>query len=159
MSKLKLDGLKLSEELALIRYNRRIDEQPDKSLYRFCAEHKINIVFTSERITHTRCYTNCCIDKKNSRLVGNWIEMGADSDNDIHAYPSVGLLSVFPHKSSFMVAGRLLAALGANQIPIYGMSTAISVLTVIVDYANQDAAVEALKDHVSLPSHHSPFRV
>ena len=70
----------------------------------------------------------------------------------------VGALTIFPHHSQPALIGGLLAVLGAAGLPVYGLASSLSALTVTTDYRLLDQAVAAVCRLVDLPDNHAPFR-
>ena len=73
-------------------------------------------------------------------------------------YPSVGLLSVFPHQSSLRILGLSLYALGKASLPVYGLASSLSALTFVTDYCSLDGAVAALVSYLEMPPNQGPVR-
>ena len=54
--------------------------------------------------------------------------------------------------------GRILSALGQAGLPVYGITSSLSSLTITTDYRRLDDAVSTVCQVVTLPDNHAPFR-
>jgi hypothetical protein len=70
----------------------------------------------------------------------------------------LGALTVFPLRARVDLIGRLLGALGRADLPVYGIASSLSSLTIITDYQRLDEAASAVCRVVGLPENHAPLR-
>jgi hypothetical protein len=70
----------------------------------------------------------------------------------------VGILTLFPHQSRSELMGYLFSALSQAGLPVYGIASSLSSLTITTDYHRLDDAVSTVCQIVSLPDNHAPFR-
>jgi aspartokinase len=70
----------------------------------------------------------------------------------------VGTLTLFPHRHSPALLGRVTASLAGAGIVIHSLCTSISALSVNIDYGLLEQAAALLQSIVVLPDHHAPFR-
>ena len=158
MEKVKIGGVKLSQELVLLHV---LDCEPPFSgvslFLRICNENRINLPFITTASSLRDFRLACCLASEDLIRVKNIINKGNVFNAQIQYTPGVGLVSVFPHKSNLRILGLLLHALGKADIPLLGMSSSISALTFITDHAQLDRAVSFLKNFFEIPLHHAPF--
>ena len=60
--------------------------------------------------------------------------------------PSVGLVTLFPHRFSLMILGLSLDALERARIPIHGIASSISSITFVTDFERLEEAVKELQE-------------
>jgi hypothetical protein len=143
---IQIDGLKLSDELLQIGV--RYSSESDYSrflLYRRLAEHAINVAFLSSACHARDMASSCCVSIKVQDEVRDLIASDPDLEGRILLFPSVGMVSLFPHQNNMAVLGRALQAFGTVRLPLYGMGSSLSALTFITDYARLGEAAEAIK--------------
>ncbi len=154
----KLGGIKLSAELVQIDIASSV--LPDDALIKILkriTSAKTNIPHLHQGVVGKTLQTTLCIATENypSLQAGLAAEL---SDSRYRIRESVGTLSLFPHKSSVAFAAQVIAALTAQSIPIYGISTSVSALVVHTDYTLLEDAVEAVLTFAELPENHTPLR-
>ena len=159
MEKIKIEGIKLSNELLQIRYQVNSDSKNTfSSLFRILAEKQINITFISSTYLSRRIHESCCIAIEDEDKVRNLIDSEPALIRNVQFIPSVGMISLFPHQSSPRILGLSLYALGEARIPVYGLASSLSALTFITDYERLDIAASVLTDYLELPPNQAPFR-
>ena len=154
---IRIDGLKLSDELLQIRlrYSSRSAHSPSL-LYRRLAEHAINVTFLSLACHARDIVSSCCVSIKAQDEVRDLIASDPNLEGHIQFFPSVGMVSLFPHQNSMAVLGRALKAFGKAHLPLYGMGSSLSSLTFITDYARLGDAAEEIEKALESPSN-APF--
>lgn len=75
----------------------------------------------------------------------------------VFARRRVGTLTIFPHRRSYDLLGRVLATLAAAGIVVHSFCTSISALAINIDHRLLVKAVEVLEDFLQLPENHAPF--
>lgn len=70
---------------------------------------------------------------------------------------AVGTLTIFPHRRSFALLGRVVATLDGAGIAVHSFCTSISALAINIEYSLLTRAVEVLDGLVELPENHAPF--
>jgi len=79
-------------------------------------------------------------------------------DRAVERITRIGTLTIFPHRRSPTLLGRVVASLAEAGITVHSLCTSISALSVNIDFPLLDEAVAILDAVVDLPEHHSPFR-
>ena len=159
MEKIKIEGIKLSNELLQVIYQDNSNSKNTFSrLFRILAEKQINLSFISSTYLSAKIHESCCVEIEDEDKVRSLIDSEPALASDVKFIPSVGMLSVFPHQSSPKILGLSLYALGKAQIPVYGLASSISALTFVTDYGRLDAAASVLQDYLELPLDQKPFR-
>ncbi|MGD8984069.1 MAG: hypothetical protein PVH99_08340 [Desulfobacteraceae bacterium] len=159
MEKIKIEGIKLSNELFQVNLRNRSNQE--NTISQFCqilAAHQINIPFFSTTYLDQRIQVSCCVAVEDKHRVRNLIDSEPELGGDVKFMPSVGLLSVFPHQSSLKILGLSLYAIGKARLPLYGLASSLSALTFITDYIHLDKAAATLEQYLELPSNQRPFR-
>lgn len=159
MEKIKIEGIKLSNELFHVNLRNRSNQQ--NTISQFCqilAAHQINMPFLSTTCSGRRIQVSCCVAVEDRHRVRNLIDSEPELGGDVKFTPSVGLLSVFPHQSSLKILGLSLYAIGKARLPLYGLASSLSALTFITDYIHLDKAAETLEQYLELPFNQRPFR-
>jgi len=159
MKRIRIEGIKLSEELSQV--NLLSHPRPQESLSRLCrllAKNQINMPFLSATCLGRCTQASCCVAMEDRAQVKGLL----DADPDLKGYseiiPSVGLLSIFPHQANLRILGLCLYALGGAGLPVRGMTSSLAPLTLVTDFECLDAAVAALEKHLEMPSGQRPIR-
>lgn len=87
-------------------------------------------------------------------------DSGGGSDNGpatVLVRRRVGTLTIFPHRRSYDLLGRVIATLAAAGIVVHSFCTSISALAINIDHRLLAEAVEVLEDLLQLPENHAPF--
>ena len=162
MEKLKIGGLKLSSTLCQFELSgydppQKILSTVSKS---FSAE-KINIEFLTYNSSNSdRCHISLCVSEesfsaaatlfqKNEWLPPNWAVISREK---------VGMATIFPSQSALAVLGIVLGAWGENSLPVYGVATSLSAISVLTDFRAMDKAVEVIQASFRLPDNHAPLK-
>ena len=157
MDKIRIDGIKLSGELALVRLANH--PQPQFALSCGCgimAANRINMPFVSAACPGGR--VSWCVEMEDQPRTQALLEGSPDLTGYTEVTPSVGLVSLFPHRSSLEVLGRALQALAGAEIPVHGLTSSLAPITFVTDYALLDAAASALESFFELPPNQRPIR-
>jgi len=83
---------------------------------------------------------------------------GASLCDQLQVIHGVGTLTLFPHRRSLALLGRVVEILGQSGMSIHSLCTSISALAINIDFVLLDQAVEVLEKIVELPQNHAPFR-
>lgn len=159
--RLSVGGIKLSPELVLFTYSRHL-HLPCALLpaLRTLSHQQINIFFLSQSLkVEEGCVTTsfCVLPEFSTNTLAALTRSKQTGDN-ITTISKVGVLSIYPHKHDFSLLGKVLMTFAGQGLPIHGLCTSISALSVLTDIRKFDAAVAALTEVVDLPENHSPFR-
>lgn len=74
------------------------------------------------------------------------------------ATPSIGSLTLFPHKSRTKIVGLFLEILGRNKLTLHSLNSSLSALVANIDYQKLSELSFLLQESFVLPDNHSPFR-
>ena len=159
MEKIKVEGIKLSNELVNVKLRNLTDsEQSVSNLCRILAANEINIPFMSMSRRGGGKHLSFCVAMEDGPHVEALIESDPPLFNKREFRPAVGLLSLFPHQSSLNVLGLSLTAFSRAKLPLHGMGSSLSALTFITDFARLNEAVATLQEYLAFPPNFSPFR-
>lgn len=170
--KIGIGGIKFSPEL--VQYTHHSCLPADEVLvdfFRCLTEQKINLPFLCSCSVGDGVRSTFCVSANDAprveMLLTDGISVGdrklrnpegvslRDQMEIIHR---VGTLTLFPHRHSLMLLGRVVEILGKSEIAIYSLCTSISALAINIDYLLLDQAVEELLQLIELPNDHTPFR-
>ena len=84
-------------------------------------------------------------------LVNELIDSDPNLTSNAEFISPVGLVSIFPHRSSLKIFGLILSVFSRERLPLYGLASSISTLTCITDYARLDQAVTAIQEYIDVP--------
>ncbi|MBU1056165.1 MAG: hypothetical protein KKC46_20420 [Proteobacteria bacterium] len=154
LSKLPIGGLKLSSELVQIRLLPNSDFSVNEMFSRL-AEHKINVTIVSLDATDDQLTGIGCILAEDRALAERALLPLAAA---IDMLSPVGAITIFPHQSRLLLIEKILSAMVQDGLPVYGIASSHSALTLTTDYRQLDNAVSAVSRIVSLPENHAPFR-
>ncbi len=154
LPKLPVGGLKLSSELVQIRLLPNSGFSVHE-MFRRLADHRINVTMLSLDATDGELTgIGCIFAEDRVQAEAALLPLGAA----VNMLSPVGALTVFPHQARMLLIGKILSAMGKNGLPVYGMASSHSALTLTTDYRRLDDAVSAVCRVVSLPENHAPFR-
>lgn len=150
--------MRFSQELVQIHISGyQMDEDVLTDVIHALAEQEINLPFLSVDGTQG-ARANLCMAKSDFIKVHNVFDDLLDPLQVDVSFDSAGTLALFPHQSRFTITSLALAVLAENKLPVYGMSSSISALSLNTDYHHLDRAAELLQSVFQLPAHHTPFR-
>lgn len=167
-TRIDIGGIKFSPEL--VQYTCRQVASTDGSLpalLRQMAERRINLSFFCSGRDGELSRSTFCVAAVDAAAVdrildglpsGDPGDPGRPWTERVERIARVGTLTVFPHRRSPALLGRVVAALAEAGIAIHSLCTSISALSVNIDFPQLDEAVALLGAVVDLPEHHSPFR-
>lgn len=159
MEKVKIGGIKLSSKLIqLSLLNQDNFGSSISLLFKILNENQINMPFISTSTCGEISQAYCCVSFEDEKRIKDIVGTIEGLDKQIQFINEVGMLSVFPHGSSLKILSLLLYALGNARIPIFGITSSISTLTIITDYDKLEKAVTSLSNYFDLPAGHSPFK-
>jgi len=154
-----IGGIKFSQELIQITVSKRDPLNASiEDLLQLIAEQSINIPFLCHSDVNEAPESVLCFDINDFGKIQTILKSSSFPESDIAITSSVGTLTLFPHKYSFYLLGRIIGLLGRYQFPIYSLSTSISAIAINTDYSSLDKIVEKLRTVVELPQNHAPFR-
>ncbi|KGO34279.1 MAG: hypothetical protein WBN83_17230 [Desulfoprunum sp.] len=166
--RIDIGGIKFSPEL--VQYTCRQVSSADRSLselLRQMAERRINLSFYCSGRDGELSRGTFCVAAADAVQVDRIFdglspdEAGANGQpwtGRVERITRIGTLTIFPHRRSPTLLGRVVASLAEAGIPIHSLCTSISALSVNIDFPLLDEAVAILGAVVDLPEHHSPFR-
>lgn len=70
----------------------------------------------------------------------------------------VGIISIFPHHSALKMLALIMVSWGKQSIPIHGIATSLSAISLTTDYHVVDKAVEVIQGLFQLPDNHAPLK-
>ena len=156
--KVRIGGIKFSEELVQVTVACKTPD--DSSIHRLLhliADRSINIPFLCHSTVSKTPETIFCVDCSQLNKIKHLLEVSFQNEH-FRIIPSVGTLTVFPHKNDFRLLGLILYAFGSHKFPIHSLSTSISAIALNTDYCILDKISEKLSSILELPENHAPFR-
>lgn len=157
--KIRINGIKLSTELVQINLvNASPPENPRPLFFRRLCQNQINAPFILHTGMEEKIQVSCCVEADDINRIQKVIDREPCLKENMKFIPSVGALSMFPHQSNLKLMGIALYLFSKAGLPIYGMASSISSLTLITDYSQLDRAISILLEHIELPPNHAPFR-
>lgn len=159
MEKIRIGGIKQSRELVQVNLLQLPPEQnPLSHLCRLMAENRINMPFVTGACKQGKAVNiSFCVSAEDEVSVRGLLESEGAFGEHGEFIPMVGMITIYPHRSSFQILGLVLKAWEHAQLPLYGLATSLSALACTTDYSGMNTAVSALKKFLSLPTDHAPF--
>jgi aspartokinase len=158
MTRYAIAGVRLSDELTLMTI-----KQPgaDGLLMRLCrgmTEERINMPFVSLSRVGDDDWISFCVDRGDESLA-EAVAAGLEIANSAFSKrPGVGLITLFPTKSSLPVLSAALKAFRESGLTVHGWCSSLSSLAFICDHQALDGAFEALTRYFTLPPNVQPMR-
>ena len=135
-NKIKVDGIKLSQELVHIQMSSRPGKMdPNARFLRSMADHRINVSFLSYSAMDPCAQGSYCIAGEDAARLNQILDKDPDLKAAVTCLSSVGSISLFPHRFSLKLIGCLMRVFGEAGLPLYGMAASLSALTLTTDYA------------------------
>jgi hypothetical protein len=157
--KIRINGIKLSAELVQINFLDRSPPKDSRALFfRLLSQNQINIPFVLATGMGEKIQGSCCVAAEDVKRTKQLVAMHPELKENTEFISSVGALSMFPHHSNLKLLGLSFYLCGEAHLPVYGIASSISSLTLITDYPLLDKAVSTLMEYVDLPPNHAPFR-
>ncbi|MFH2067376.1 MAG: hypothetical protein ABIK15_19400 [Pseudomonadota bacterium] len=143
----ELKGFNISTELVLINMvdleDLFVSVLP---LLQAIKKNRINIPFFSAGCSGTEKQSvSACFAREDVPVVQELIHQEDRLRNRADTIHGVGLLSIYPHRSSLSFLGASIAALRNAGLPIYGLSSSISSLIFVLPYSRLEQAADSLK--------------
>jgi hypothetical protein len=154
-----IGGIKFSEELVQVTVAYKAsDNSSIYELLRLIAEKDINIPFLCHSVV-TMIPESCfCVDRSELYKVQQILDCSPFQNQHVDIIPSVGTLTLFPHRNSYKLLGLLMHFFGSHGFPVHSLSTSISTIALNTDYILLDEIAEKLQNVFKLPENHAPFR-
>lgn len=157
-SPMRMNGLRLSNPLVYVRQSLagRVRD-PQTHLYRWLAEEEINIEFLNLTLSGEVPHIAGCVDADSADRVSAILNP-CTGDTGIESSRNFGMLSIYPHKYSLDILGRVLEIFGRANHRFFQMASSGSTLTFVVDFRDQEKIATSLVREIDLPETHTPFR-
>jgi aspartokinase len=158
-AEVRIKGIKISGECCLVRL--QAAAPMIGVLPRFCrimAGSRINLPFitTVQRAGGSR--VTCCVDAAQQAQVEQALHAHKTVKAHVSYTQGIGLLTLFPHRSSLTLLGLSLRALAGADIRVLELASSIGALTYVLDHSKLDQAADVLKSCFGLAGNHAPFR-
>jgi aspartokinase len=157
MEKTRIGGIKKSLELTLLTVKGLRETQP--LLSHFCgmlAKNRINMAMFTLGRAKGEARISCCVSTMDGHRALELLETDRQLRDKVRIVSGVGLLSIYPARSSLTILGRCVTAFGRVGAPIYGIGSSLSTYTFITDHYLLDRAIDALNEFFELPPDHAP---
>jgi aspartokinase len=156
----RIGGIKFSEELVQVTvactssdYSLSICRLLQQLAYK-----NINIPFLCHSVANKNPESSFCVHRSELGRIQQLLVLLSLQDEHVDIIPSVGTLTVFPHRNSFKLLGLLIHFFGRHGFPIHSLGTSISAIALNTDYILLDEIAEKLQNVLELPENHAPFR-
>jgi aspartokinase len=159
MTPIKLRGLKLLEGGAQVASGcPSNDKYPAAAACALLASNKINITFFTHGAKDkcAGCAIAFCTQGSVARATASLIETHCGLSGGIRLQDDIAVLSVFPHDQRPHVAGRLLAAMAGQAIPLLGLASSPAAVSAVVRSADTKVTIDALFNAFEFPAYRSP---
>ncbi len=149
-----IGGLKISWELIQLRLFPKAG-LPVTELFRRLADQQINLTGVTLDVTDGLLSGLCLISAEDRFLVERALQ---PFNGSFEIQTNVGTVTLYPIQGRLGLVRRILSALSRAELPVYGVASSLSSLTITTDYRRLDDAVSAVRRLVELPDNHAPFR-
>jgi aspartokinase len=157
-NKIRVNGIKLSSELVQVNLMQRDDKKDLNALFlKSLAENRINVPFLSCTTLGTRTQMSYCVASEDFEQLQRILALDPDLQKNAELISSVGCVSIFPHAFSLKFIGLLMHVFAMVRLPLYGIATSLSAVTLTTNFHQLDMAITSLHPHIKLPSNHAPF--
>ena len=158
-TKIRIGGIKFSEELVQVTVAcNSTDETSFNDLLHLLAIKQINIPFICHSNSSEKAESSFCVLLDELGRIQEVLNFSSFTNRNVRIIPSVGTLTLFPHRNSFRLLGLIMGIFAENRYPIHSLGTSISAVAVNTDFCLLDDIAEKLKNVTTLPENHAPFR-
>ncbi len=157
--KVRIGGIKFSEELVQVTV--ACTSPDDSSIYQLLsliAERNINITFLCHSSATKTLESIFCVESSDFGKIQQVLKFLSFENEQVTFIPSVGTLTLFPHRNNFTLLGQIINFFGKYKFPIHSISTSISAIAINSDYFLLNEIAEKLQTIIQLPDNHAPFR-
>ncbi|MCJ8500787.1 hypothetical protein [Desulfatitalea alkaliphila] len=127
-------------------------------LCRLLTAARVNIAFMTAAGAGSRARTLCCIDPEQRNEVVRLIAHDPQLHASVTFGNTMGLLTLYPHRGSIPLLGRVVQTLHEAGIPLHGLASSIAALTLATDYERLEEAASRIVDRFDLPRNVSPLK-
>lgn len=165
-AKLPIGGYKLSEELIQVGMTAADGRALIHVMERLARRH-VNLAYITMAADHSgqtdwagTCGISADAWPEVESLLSPLTRTEKEPDNGlrIDLVHGVGTLTVFPHQSRLVLLESILGAFARAGLPVHGVASSLSALTVATDYLKLDTATRILLEMAVLPSNPIPAR-
>jgi aspartokinase len=156
VGKVRIEGFKRCGEL--VRVSMGHASPPEEFLpgfLRTLTQSRINMNLFVGRATEKGIQFTCCVAPSDGSRVRELTDNMTDQRGGVEFHHPVDLISIFPHQFNLKVVGLVLMAFAKARIPLYGICSSLSALTLITDHGHSDKALAVLKEFLDLPADQS----
>lgn len=154
LQKLPISGIKLSGELVQINFLPEGALTAPRLFHRL-AERRVNLMLVTLDAAGGRLAGACCIAADELPRAQPALD---EAGGSIGLLPSVGALTVFPHRARYDLLESIVAGFSRANLKVHAIASSLAALTFITDYDQLDEAVAAVTDVAALPPNHAPIR-
>jgi aspartokinase len=157
MPKIPINGLKLNGPLVALWIG---PSDPGSGLIpklcRLLAAHCVNIAYMTSADALVDEPGLYCIDQADRAKVMALLDGDPQLTAQVCVGRDVGLITFYPHRSSFKTLGLVLQLLAEQKIGIHGLASSISALSFVVDFDHLETAGAILAEQLALPDNATP---
>ena len=158
-TRIRIGGIKFSEELTHVTVvYPSLEEASFGELLHLLSGRHINIPFICHARKESHAESSFCVSRDDLGRVQEALHFAPCTNSNVRIVPSVGTLTLFPHRNSFQLLGLVLRTFAENDYPIHSLSTSISAIALNTDFRHLDDIAGKLAEVVILPENHAPFR-
>ncbi|KJR97888.1 MAG: hypothetical protein VR65_23025 [Desulfobulbaceae bacterium BRH_c16a] len=158
-TQIRIGGIKFSEELVQVTVACNFpNETSFNDLLHLLAGKQINIPFICHSSSNKKAESSFCVLLDELGRIQEVLNFSSFTNQNVRIIPSVGTLTLFPHRNSFRLLGLIMGIFAENRYPIHSLGTSISAVAVNTDFHLLDDIAEKLKNVIILPENHAPFR-
>jgi aspartokinase len=159
VQKIHIGGIKFSEELVQVTVARKsADHSSIYQLLPLIAERNINISFLCHSVITNSPESVFCVEQSELDKIQRILNFSTFQNQHFSIIPSVGILTLYPHRNCFKLLGLVISLFGKYGFPLHSFSTSISAIALITDYSLLEEIAEKLLHILELPENHAPFR-
>lgn len=157
--RISIGGIKLSPELA--RFSCGFPKNDPNfliSLLQKIAGQQINILYFSLTSSGEEFHLSFCVEAIHSSAVIGLVPHSDDQITQAQHFDSTGTVTLFPHRNSLNLLGRVLTTCDSDTLAISGLLTSISALSFTAPFQSLDSSATKLTTLFDLPENHAPFK-
>lgn len=157
--KIPAGGIKFSPELVLVRLKAAASCRRNfTELLKTFSDTSIPLPFLMQDVTDEGWFCSFCVDSADWLSCKSYLNAVPSLNENLELFSPAGIITIFPHRNSLQLLGRVLSVFKDESAPLYGVCTSISATAFCTDFHLLDAITDSILQHLTLPENHAPFR-
>ena len=157
--RIPVGGIKFSPELVCVRLKAGSDKRRVfTQLLKTFSDNSIPLPFLVQDVTDDGWFSTFCVDTADWAACRTFLTHFPSLTKHQEFFSPAGSITIFPHRNSLGLLGRVISVFNEGSSPLYGFCTSISATSFCSDFLLLDSITDSILKHVALPENHAPFK-